>query len=255
MAEFENVQLSEALKNLKKNRNQQTISFAITALLSGRFLAPATWDIAPKLNAQGDPIFDPKTKFQLAVVQNAKKEMFFPVFTSMEQVRKWDPKRERQCLILSIAQMANFLNSANGEIAGIIFDPIDLTMPFRTGFILELQKHNGALMKANRIEKGMEIKVRNPQENVEDLTITMAEFAKDNPEITQIYLKERVYSDRPSHWFVIVKMHPERPECFQRMGQACKEVNHGKEIEFMFASSDLAKQMIENNKPFYNTEK
>ena len=43
-------------------------------------------------------------------------------------------------------------------------------------------------------------------------------------------------------------------EVFKQIGQACRSVNHGKEIEFMFASASLAKNVMANTKPIYVKE-
>lgn len=39
---------------------------------------------------------------------------------------------------------------------------------------------------------------------------------------------------------MIVETSNEDVEVFKQIGQACRSVNHGKEIEFMFASASLA---------------
>lgn len=50
---------------------------------------------------------------------------------------------------------------------------------------------------------------------------------------------------------MIVETANEDVEVFKQIGQACRSVNHGKEIEFMFASASLAKNVMANTKPIY----
>ena len=66
--EFKNTQMKEALAKIKEKQTTETINTMLAALMTTKFLAPATWDKEPTMNDKGQMIFEPNTKFQLMII-------------------------------------------------------------------------------------------------------------------------------------------------------------------------------------------
>ena len=48
--EFKNTQMKEALAKIKEKQTTETINTMLAALMTTKFLAPATWDKEPTMN-------------------------------------------------------------------------------------------------------------------------------------------------------------------------------------------------------------
>lgn len=252
--EFKNTQMKEALAKIKEKQTTETINTMLAALMTTKFLAPATWDKEPTMNDKGQMIFEPNTKFQLMIIETNQKDCYFPMFTDMEELRKWNFDPKIRSLVLTFEQFMPFIELAKNDIKGIVFDPFGANLPITNEFLFKLHEQQKTSLQENQIKKGDKIYMREPVENIDDLKAAVCEYAKNDPNILSVYIKERVDKEKPSHWFMIVETANEDVEVFKQIGQACRSVNHGKEIEFMFASASLAKNVMANTKPIYVKE-
>lgn len=249
--EFKNERMKAVLARLKEQRNNETMNQMFAALMTTQFLVPATWDKDPVLNEQGQMVFEPNTKFQLMIIESQNKDCFFPMFTDMEELKKWNSDPSVRSLVLTFDQFMPFIELSKNEIKGIVFDPFGYNFPILSELLFELQSQQKTALHENQIKKGDKILMRDPVENIEDLKAVLCDYAKTNPAIISLYLKERIEEGKPSHWFMIVATNKEDTKLFEQIGQATRSVNHGKEIEFMFSSTNLAKNVMANTKPIY----
>lgn len=252
--EFKNTRMKEAMIKLKEEQTPETINTMLAALMTTRFLAPATWDKDPVLNEKGQMIFEPNTKFQLMIIETKNDGCFFPMFTDMEELKKWDSDPNVRSLVLTFDQFMPFIELAKNDIQGIVFDPLGANLPITNDMLFKLNEQQKISLQENEIKKGDKIFMRDPSENIDDLKAVLIEYAKENPNILSLYIKERVDKEKPSHWFMIVEAVHEDINIFKQIGQACRSVNHGKEIEFMFSSTSLSKNVMSNTKPIYVKE-
>ena len=108
MKQFKNKEMKEALSALRQNENEVTIDRMNTCLISGQLIAPAQWDKPPVENENGQMVFEPDTKFQLLVIADDQGNYYFPMFTSMEELRKWDKNNETESLVMTFEQYLPF---------------------------------------------------------------------------------------------------------------------------------------------------
>ena len=107
--EFKNTQMKEALAKIKEKQTTETINTMLAALMTTKFLAPATWDKEPTMNDKGQMIFEPNTKFQLMIIETNQKDCYFPMFTDMEELRKWNSDPKIRSLVLTFEQFMPFI--------------------------------------------------------------------------------------------------------------------------------------------------
>lgn len=254
MKEFVNDQLKNALEEFQRTASKEANNQVIFALLSGYFMVPASWDKEPIRNEKGETVFQKDTQFQLTTVETTDGRRFFPIFSSKAEFDRWK-NTDTKALVFTFDQFIPFVSMAKDSIAGIVIDPFGANMPFGTKFLLGLQnhpKHNP--LEEKQIKKGEPVTLRDPIQDVTDLKEMIVDFCLGHASIKSVYLKERVVKEKPSHWFLVVDMEPENVDLFKDLGEACRSVNHGKEFEFIFASMNLAKKIMENNTPIYQKD-
>lgn len=250
MAEFRNETMQVALKNMVENRNDSTINEMIKALVTTQFLVPATWDKDPAMDEKGQMVFAPNTKFQLMIIENEAGKEFFPMFTDMEELRKWDTENQTRSLVLTYEQFISFIEMAKDDIEGIVLDPFGANVPLTTTFLLKVKEILKGDLQENKIKKGDKVRVCEPRD-CDDLKKALQEAGKQDTEIRALYLKERIDSDKPNHWFIIVDTENEDVLKFENIGHICFKASQRKEMEFMFASTNLAQSIMKNTVPVY----
>lgn len=85
--EFKNEKLQETLIVFNREKTDSAFRNLLDAFISTNFLIPAQWDKDPSRNEKGVLVFEPNTQFQLSLIQNDKGDSFFPVFSSMDQLK------------------------------------------------------------------------------------------------------------------------------------------------------------------------
>lgn len=256
MAEmYVNTMMQEALKAMGEKRTPIAVENMILALTSSKFYCPASWDKDPKIGPKGEKIFEPDTKFNLLMLEGPDKKRYIPLFTSMDEAKKWEDIKDLECLLLTYEQFEPWVEASKNEVQGIVIDPFGFSIPLDAEFVSALKKETSkSVLREQTIQKGETIAVRDPIRKIDDFKEALCDIASQYQEIKRVWLKERLVKGKPSHWFIIVEMQPENPKLFQTIGHTCRKLAHDKEMEFVFASIPSAKSMIENTTPIYNVE-
>lgn len=252
--EFHNESMQQAMADLRKDQNHGNLLAAAQALLNTKVMIPAKWDREPEKDEYGQLRFDPQTKVSLMVIQAENGSRFFPAFTDMEEVKKFYKDHSVTCLILSMDQWMPFLESAKENMNGIVVDPAGVNMPFKTEFLEGIQKANKKSLAQNTIHKGQNIHLKNAGKDAEALEAALITSGFHEPDIRAIYLKERLEepgSDK-THWFIVVDSDKLDTGIFSRIGETCRPVCNGKDMEFMFANQKLGQDVAKTSVPIYS---
>lgn len=249
--EYKNPILLEALKSFREDQTNENLYKASHALLNTKVMTPAVWDKDPLSGQSGDLIFSPETRISLGVVRGQDDSLFFPVFTSSEEVQKFYKDKEVRCLILELNQILPFLAAAEGNVKGIVADPAGVNVPFNEEFLKGISEAYKKTLEQNTIHKGTQIVLKDPQDSVDDLEAALITSGFNDPAINAIYLKERMDSETESHWFIVVDSNELDTAIFQRIGENCKPASHGKNMEFLFTNQKLGADVAAGSSPIY----
>lgn len=254
MAEFENLSLRQALEKLKADQSKENLLKASRALINTKVLCPAKWDKEPTMEEDGNMHFAPDTRVQLMVVTNKEGQKFYPFFTGMQEVQNLYKEEPVQCLILGLPQYLNFLKASEGGIQGIVIDPASLNVVFPTKFVEGIAKAEKNPLNQNTIHKGEKVHVRNLSKEYQDLEAALISTGFHEKPVRAIYIKERMEDPQnpdKTHWFVIVDSDELDTGIFNRIGAACRDAMHGKQMEFMFTDQKLGSDIARTSKPIY----
>lgn len=246
---FDAKELRMACEEFRKDANNTSFNKMLHTLMSTNFICPATWDKEPQKTEDGRLLFEANTKFQLNIVNNPNKDNYFPIFTNIEELRKFSPNKDQQSLVLTYPQYLPFIKTFKEQVKGIVIDPFGINVPISCEILLKM--HEMSHLRENAIHKGDKIRLREPQENITELQRALCRFGDEHPEIQSIYLKERFVEDQPTHWFLIVETENEDPQIFQELGLYCQSAALGKEFEFIFGSMKLAQEIMSNSVPTF----
>ena len=246
--EFKNEKMQAVLEKVKKDPGVDTVNEMISTLVSTRFLVPAVWDKEP-IVTDGQTVFEANTKFQLMIVETKEHACFFPMFTSMEELKKWR-KDDVRSLVLTYDQFMPFIHMSKEDIQGIVIDPYGANRVIPSELLIELQEQMKVSLETKKIKKGQTVHLRDPQEDISDLLRVLKDAAMREETIQSIYIKEKMDADN-THWFMIVEADLEDLSLFEKLSLELKPVTRGREIEFMFASAHLAQDVMANSKPVY----
>lgn len=250
---YVNTGMQAALKELKQQDTPQIRNAIIELLFTSPLYVAATWDKEPIRDEKGNMTFPPDTHFSLLTIQTTEKQRFFPMFTSKEESEKWSGSQGAKMLLLKYDQYIPIVEMAQKDISGIVLDPYGYNIPFTTAMLMNLKKHpRHTALRETKIEKGEKVSLRDPSFDVTDLKEALIQYGKEHPNIRSIVLKERIVTDQPSHWFLVVDMESEDPRFLQDMARACARCSHGKQFEFIFASLRLAQEILSKNTPLYS---
>ncbi|MGI6511465.1 MAG: enhanced serine sensitivity protein SseB C-terminal domain-containing protein [Catenisphaera adipataccumulans] len=251
---FKNTQMQEAMRAFQENGTPENTQRLMECLLTTRLLAPAEWDKDPVMDENGQMVFEPDTKFQLLLIETDTGDQYFPLFTDMQELEKWDKNHELQSLVMEFDQYIPFVEMGQGQVKGIVIDPYGASLPFDSDFLLNLQHQTDQQLKETTVKEGDDIRVRKPVRNVDKFVARLRELGADSPDIDAIYLKERLVKNKPSHWLVIVDMETENTKLFQKLGEGCRGMTYGKDMEFAFAKTQIGQELIKDVEPIYVKE-
>ena len=167
MQQFRNTAMKQAIKSLRQDENPITIQHMRDCLVVGQLLVPAQWDKDPVKDNHGQMVFSPDTKFQLMVIADDEGNYYFPMFTSMEELRKWDKDEEGQSLVMTFDQYLPFVKVAQNDIQGIVIDPYSENVPLSCEYIIDISEQKDSEFQARDIRADDEFDLREPVANVE----------------------------------------------------------------------------------------
>lgn len=251
MKHFVNKEMKNALVALRENENELTIQQMNDCLISGQLLAPAQWDKDPVEDEKGQMVFEPDTKFQLLVIADDQGNYYFPMFTSMEELKKWDRENQTESLVMTFEQYLPFIEMSKEDVYGIVLNAYSENVPLTCQYILDLNADRMKNLTEHQVTSDEMFDLREPVGNVEQLRQSLIGVGQHYPEIKAIYLKERLVKNQPSHWFIVVDMHPENPKLFQILGESARPYAKGKGIEFLFASTPEGQKISNENEAIY----
>ena len=257
MAEFNNMELREALRVMKGEKTEDSIKAMIEILVKSNLLIPAQWDKEPSRNEKNQMVFGPNTTFNFALATNSKQEKYLVLFTSHYDYKHWDETKKFNPMVLGFPQLLPVIENIKG-LSGVVIDPTDVNITLSMDFFHRFKKREpiavkpGVNVEKKQFKQGEKLKLKDV-EGKEDLKNAIIAFSKEHKEIYSVFLKSRIQEEK-EHWFLVVEMQPEDPNLFQDLGKAIHPFDEGKQLEFLFASYKIGQQIMMTSKPIYVKE-
>ena len=242
-------ELKQALQQFKQHQTQENLQTLAQSLLVNKVYAPAMWDAQPTKNENGQLEFAPNTQIQLMIIEDEQGNCYFPFFTDLEEVQAW--KVNQQTLLLSFEQWIRFTDMAQNQVKGVIINPMSEQFPIVQELIQNLKQVHQSQVSQNHLQAGEKIHLMEPSLDIQEMKAIIQKECSEIEEIQTVYIKERFVENQGSHWFILVDSKKEDPIYFEKIGQSLVGHTHQKKMEFMFANTPLAEQIIQKTQPIY----
>ena len=151
-----NPALVEAMNEMKKERSQKSEVAFVNTLKTARFFVPANISKVQQAAANDDGTVElkeqPQIRFLLFNNQEGKK--YFPLFTDIDEYRKWDKHTEAQMAAITFRDLCQILQkNPNPDAAGAVVNPFGQNIMIPTETLFRVN-NTEALAPGTKIQLG-----------------------------------------------------------------------------------------------------
>ncbi|MDE5768458.1 MAG: enhanced serine sensitivity protein SseB [Oscillospiraceae bacterium] len=195
-----NPALVQAMDAMKQERNQKNEITFVNHLKVARFLVPANVESVQRAQANPDGTVELKDqpKVSFILFNNSQGEKYFPLFTDIAEIRKWEDMTKHQLAAISYRDLCKFFQDTREHgIAGAVVNPFgqNIMIPVES-----LQK----IISTEAIAPGTQIQIGTLKEQpTELLDVLKADFA-GKEQINKAYLRVMKREDKPAANFLLV---------------------------------------------------
>ncbi|MBO6301867.1 MAG: enhanced serine sensitivity protein SseB C-terminal domain-containing protein [Ruminiclostridium sp.] len=135
-----NEKLVAAMEALKDNENKETQTALIENVIGAKFFAPVEVIDADGnvLKGSGKVAIPKDAKFNFKLIQNAKGEQYFAVFTDIRQFMLWSKSPKVNTIIVVFPQIAQLAQQRADVISGFVINPMGQNIIFSQDAISNL---------------------------------------------------------------------------------------------------------------------
>ncbi len=130
--DLKNGELVKAMNALKKEETPETQRALIEHVIGARFFAPVDVMGADgnMLTGNGKIDIPPDAKFNFKLIENAKGERYFAVFTDIDEFQKWNKADRVNTIIVVFPQIAQLAAEKAEEVKGFVINPLTQNIIF-----------------------------------------------------------------------------------------------------------------------------
>ncbi|MBR1529038.1 MAG: enhanced serine sensitivity protein SseB [Oscillospiraceae bacterium] len=251
-----NPALVQAMDAMKQERNQKTEVTFVNHLKAARFLVPA--NIQTEQQAQADAsgniqlVDQPKISFVL--FNNAEGQKYFPLFTDIGELRKWQESNNHQLAALSYRDLCEFMKrNPENNIAGAVVNPFGQNI-----MIPEESLHK--ILNTEAIAPGTQIQIGTLKEEPTELLEALKPYLAAKPEIKKAYLRVMKREDKPNPNFLLVVDTDVSggdtaiKELFDGIAQVAKPHLRNVELAIVPTANKFGAAALRDAVPFYEKE-
>ncbi|MDE5755256.1 MAG: enhanced serine sensitivity protein SseB [Oscillospiraceae bacterium] len=195
-----NPALVQAMDAMKQERNQKNEVTFVNHLKVSRFLVPANVESVQQAQANPDGTVELKEqpKVSFILFNNSEGEKYFPLFTDIAEIRKWEDMTKHQLAAISYRDLCQFFErTPEHNIAGAVVNPFGQNIMIPVESLLKI-RNTEAIAPGTQIQIGT-LK----EEPTELLDVLKADFA-EKEEINKAYLRVMKRDDKPAPNFLLV---------------------------------------------------
>lgn len=191
------------------------------------------------------------------MVKSPQGENFFPVFTSSEDLEKWDEVNDADTIQLTFDDYAIMLNNNGSSLGGIAINPFSDN--FRVDRRLVAQWYQSKQMTVqghanNVITKDTKYEIYVPEPYPAELSEKLSETAKGIPEVKRLWLRGITMEGREGYLVVADFDSGDKQKLIPVLGEAGRELLGGKLLHFVTVGTPFADDAVKDLLPIYNKD-
>lgn len=257
MAELNNTKLLEAISVMKESKTPESQQAVLEEIvMNAQFMIPAEVSKISEEEAKTLPNPQHNTRIKFAMITNDKRQTFFPAFTSIDELHKWNKEYKGHTINLSFDDYALMI-SKEERIGGMVVDPFssNLVIDRRMAEDLKIRKEVRLKGSAERVLKsGTKVKLGVPKEYPNELIDAIKEYMKTKEEINAAYFRLMLKEDGAASYLIAVDFDGDKDELFSGIADAARPHLGNMFIDLISVEVGLGKSVSENTEPFYTKD-
>lgn len=131
-----NDSLLESIAHAKEDASQENTVKMLNEVVRARLLAPVTLDRDPVVDSQQQEfVLEKDTTISFELIKAANGDLYYPVFTHGEELRKCSGEQNQQSMIVNFGDLANMILQQGKTVRGFVINPMGENICFTSEMI------------------------------------------------------------------------------------------------------------------------
>ncbi|MDE6313076.1 MAG: enhanced serine sensitivity protein SseB [Lachnospiraceae bacterium] len=225
--------------------------------MNARFIAAMLLSKEPEIDQEGKAQFQEGTTMQLPLLTAPAGSKYYPAFTDMQELVKWEEMRDAKTILLSFDDYVSMVLQ-NEETSGIVVNPFSENMVVEKELIKHLKQ------KKELLVQGMTTQRYHAKDA--DYVVDAAEFPVDMAKAVTKVLEEEsavqkawlrlMKQNQALNYLLIVDISDmeQRERIFEKIAQVVRPYLNGMLLNIIVYQSDFGKRAAKAAEAFYKKE-
>ena len=222
--------------------------------MNAKFISPVRFSQEPVLNEDGTARLPEGTTISFAQLTNEKGQRFYPVFTSADEMMKWDQMKEQkpQTLTLGFDDYASMVLDRNGG-EGFVINPFSDNLMIAREAVERWRKKKQLQTKGHieqRLSPDTKLDITEPKQLPIALVNALTTAAKKDSSVKALWLLHMEHDGSKSH-LLVVEHDGERDKVYSALGSAAKPFIGDLDLSIISAADSLGRDVTKDRAPIY----
>lgn len=255
--EIKNPELIAAIEKMQADGSKENIDAMINEIINAKLILPAK--ITPTTQAKtenGRTVMQQANQVQFRLLKNGNGEMFFGVFTDVEEMYKWEDTKKSSKVVTDFDSLASMVMDEKSNVGGFVVNAFGKSVTFPKPMVMTIKQQRDYLrMKNNTIESGTKIQLGEPDEYPIDLMAALINHFSTEKTVNAAYLRMIKKEDGQKSYFIVVDFYGDMQETFDFINKVAKPyLDDEIELTMMPYSMEFARNAVNGIEPFYKKE-
>lgn len=255
--EIKNPELLEAIEKMQADGSKENVDAMINEIIKAKLILPAK--ITPTTQAKtenGRTVMQQANQVQFRLLKNGNGEMFFGVFSDVEEMYKWEDTKKASKVVTDFDSLASMVMDGKSNVGGFVVNAFGKSVTFPKQMVMTIKQQRDYLrMKNNTIESGTKIQLGEPDEYPIDLMAALINNFSTEETVNAAYLRMIKKEDGQKSYFIVVDFYGDMQETFDFINKVAKPyLDDEIELTMMPYSMEFARNAVNGIEPFYKKE-
>lgn len=255
--EIKNPGLLEAIEKMQADGSKENVDAMINEIIKAKLILPAK--ITPTTQAKtenGRTVMQQANQVQFRLLKNGNGEMFFGVFSDVEEMYKWEDTKKASKVVTDFDSLASMVMDGKSNVGGFVVNAFGKSVTFPKQMVMTIKQQRDYLrMKNNTIESGTKIQLGEPDEYPIDLMAALINHFSTEETVNAAYLRMIKKEDGQKSYFIVVDFYGDMQETFDFINKVAKPyLDDEIELTMMPYSMEFARNAVNGIEPFYKKQ-
>lgn len=258
-----NPALKAAIEKMQEDNSQENVNKMIDCIMSAKLITPGTMSKPRNVahnDGRGGTVMQQQAQVQFQLIENGKKEKYFPAFTDRGEMKNWENAQGKQEMLMTFDDYAGVLSDPQSKIMGFVVNPFGKSVAFPKPMVMSLkqqkddrQSQGGLRQQTISADENVEIGDPNPDEYPIDMMAAIINCLNERDDVRSAYLRMFRRDEKADEsYLVIVDFEGDKmEEIFSQISAAASPHLGGYQLSMMPYSLPFAKKAAQGVEPFF----